>query len=80
MHPGLVDVPVAMEPLQQEWYSVEEAAELCRCSERLMLLMVKRCEIAGQRHGKSVRFHREELEGFIERCERTGSWPGERRN
>ena len=69
-----------MKPLTKEWYSVAEAAELCRCSERLMLLMAKRCEIAGQAYGKSVRFHREELAAFIERCERTGSWPEERRN
>ena len=67
------------EALNQEWYSVKEVAELLHCGEKAVLRMVKRCELAGRPHGKSYRFHREEVEAFVERCERTGSWPEQRR-
>lgn len=63
----------------QEWYSVAEAAEILRCGEKAVLRMMRRCELPGQPHGKSFRFHREDIESFYDRCERTGSWPDQRR-
>jgi len=68
-----------MEPLDKEFYSVAEAAELLHCNERSVLRMIKRTELPSYPHGKSYRFRKEDLEAFIERCERTGSWPDDRR-
>jgi len=68
-----------MEPLDQDFYSVREAAALLRCNERAILRMIKRTELPAMPHGKSYRFRREDLEAFVERCERTGSWPTDRR-
>lgn len=68
-----------MEPLDQEEYTPLEAAELLRCNEKAVLRMIDRGELPARRHGKSYRFHRDDLEAFIERCERTNSWPGDRK-
>lgn len=64
---------------QQDYYSVKEAAELLKCGENAVLRMVKRGELPARSHGKTVRFEKEDLESFLERCERTGCWPGDRR-
>lgn len=68
-----------MGELEKEFYSVAEAAELLHCGEKAVMRMMQRNEMPGQKHGKGWRFKREDLESFIERCERTGCWPDQRR-
>jgi excisionase family DNA binding protein len=63
----------------QDWYSMEEVTEILNCSEKAIHRMMKRCELPGQPHGKSFRFYCDDLEAFYHRCERTGSWPDQRR-
>jgi len=68
-----------MEPLTQDYYSVEEVAALCGCHEKHIHRMVKRGELPADPHGKPYRFHRADVENFLNRCERTGSWPQDRK-
>lgn len=63
----------------QEWYTVGEAAYILRCGEKAIRRMMQRCELPGTPYGGTHRFHREDLRAFYERCERTGSWPDQRR-
>lgn len=66
-------------PDENEYYTMAEAVERLRCGEKAVLRMMKRCELPGQAHGKSFRFHREDVDALVERCERTNSWPDQRR-
>jgi hypothetical protein len=66
-------------PPDPRFYTLEETADRCRCGERAVLRMHERGDLVGQPHGKSWRFWKDEVESFVERCERTGSWPDDRR-